>query len=177
MCCDPSICPQLIPCHILSNVTHQKPRDFIHWNIVNLALTGSAWFGCRNVGKKVTAVDVYSNILYFLEILPLYKVWEYYNQFDSMESLSILLICQNATLRVCGLWIKIYYALCSKTYSIFASLLCAADYRRAARGARICETRLLAPNFSNLPNHKAFRSDRSHPRPLSQRNKPMSEIS
>ena len=55
------------------------------------------------------------------------------------------------SLRVChwyvemsGAWFRIYYALCSKTYSTFGSLFWfPASSRRAARNARICETRLL----------------------------------
>ena len=54
----------------------------------------------------------------------------------------MLLICQNAT--VYGAWIKIFYVLCSKTYSTFGGLFWSTTgSRRAARGARICETRLL----------------------------------
>ena len=34
----------------------------------------------------------------------------------------MLLICQNATVRLCGAWIKIYCAWCSKTYSRFGRL-------------------------------------------------------
>ena len=50
-------------------------------------------------------------------------------------------VCQNATVRLCGAWIRIYYV---KMYSPLRGLFWApAGLRRAARGARICETHLL----------------------------------
>ena len=58
----------------------------------------------------------------------------------------MLLICQNATMRVNGAWIKRYCALCSKTYNTLHS--ChnfPGGSRQAARGARICETGLFYP--------------------------------
>ena len=46
--------------------------------------------------------------------------------------------------RVCGAWIGIYYVLCSKIYSPYGDpFWIPAGSRRATRGARICETRLL----------------------------------
>ena len=51
-------------------------------------------------------------------------------------------------MRVHGAWIRIriYYALCSKTYNIIAGLFWSATgSRRAARGTRIGETRLFFP--------------------------------
>ena len=56
----------------------------------------------------------------------------------------MLLIFQNATVRVYGAWIRTYYVLCSKTFGTFGGLLwCPDDSRQAARNARICEARLL----------------------------------
>ena len=43
-------------------------------------------------------------------------------------------------MRVCGAWIGIFFVLCSKTYSCL--FWTPADSRRAARGARISETRV-----------------------------------
>ena len=44
---------------------------------------------------------------------------------------------------VCGAWIKIYYVLCSKTYSTFGGLFWfPGGSQRVARGTGICETRL-----------------------------------
>ena len=55
----------------------------------------------------------------------------------------ILLIYQNATVRVCGARIRVYYVLCSKIYRTLGSLfLTPAGSRRAAWGTRICEIRL-----------------------------------
>ena len=56
----------------------------------------------------------------------------------------MLLMCQNTTVRVYGAWIKMYCALCSKTYNTLHSC----DYfpvgsRQANRDARICEMSLL----------------------------------
>ena len=53
----------------------------------------------------------------------------------------ILQLCQNATVRVCGAWIKIYYVLYSKTYNTRGGLFWTPAGSR--RVARICETRLL----------------------------------
>ena len=62
----------------------------------------------------------------------------------NLKSLGILPICQNATVRVCGAWIRIYYVLCSKIYSTFGGLFwIPAGSRRADRSASICESRLL----------------------------------
>ena len=58
---------------------------------------------------------------------------------------SMLLRGQNTTTRVYGTWIKIYCALCSKTYNTLHS--ChnfLAGSQQAARVARICETSLLS---------------------------------
>ena len=52
----------------------------------------------------------------------LYEIWEYYNKFDSWNPWGVLLICQNATVWVCGAWIKKYNVFCSKTYSPFGYL-------------------------------------------------------
>ena len=53
----------------------------------------------------------------------------------------VLLIYQNATVRVYGAWIGIYYVLCSKTYSTFGAVFCCpVGSQRDARGTRICET-------------------------------------
>ena len=63
-----------------------------------------------------------------------------------MKSLGKLLIhvCQNATVRMCGAWIRMYYVLCSKTYSKLGGLFWTpAGSQPVARGARICESRLL----------------------------------
>ena len=58
----------------------------------------------------------------------------------------ILLIYQNATVRVCGAWIRIYYVLCSKTYGSFGGLFwIPAGSRRATRGPHISETQLIVP--------------------------------
>ena len=55
----------------------------------------------------------------------------------------MLLMCQNARVRVYGAWITMNYILCSENYSIFGGLFwSAAGSRRAAKGIRICETRL-----------------------------------
>ena len=54
-------------------------------------------------------------------------------------------MCQNTTMRANRVWIKRYYALCSKTYNTLQS--CnnfPAGSRQTARGARICETSLLS---------------------------------
>ena len=76
------------------------------------------------------------------QILLLYKVWGYYNKFDSMNDMSILPVCQNATVLVCGAWVRINYVLCSKTYNIFAGLFwIPAGSWRADLGAHICESR------------------------------------
>ena len=50
----------------------------------------------------------------------------------------------NATVWVCGAWIRLYYILCPKIYNTLGGLFWApASSRRAARGARICENGLL----------------------------------
>ena len=59
------------------------------------------------------------------------------------EIIGIFLMCHNTTLRVYGVWFKIYFVLCSKTYSTSHNVLqSTASSRHAARSARICETRL-----------------------------------
>ena len=65
-----------------------------------------------------------------------------YQQFGLYEILGFkLLIFKNATVQVCGAWIRIYYILCSKTYSTLGGLFWTpAGSRQAARGARICES-------------------------------------
>ena len=57
---------------------------------------------------------------------------------------STLPMCQNTTMRVNRAWIKIYCALCSKTYNTLHSCHNFPDgSQQAARGARICEMSLL----------------------------------
>ena len=57
----------------------------------------------------------------------------------------MLLIYQNATVRVDGAWIEIYYVSSSKHLAPLAALIWfPAGSRGAARGARICETPLLS---------------------------------
>ena len=66
----------------------------------------------------------------------------------------MLLICQNATVRVYEAWIKRYNVLCSKTYSTFDVMSWSpAGSLRAARGTRICETRLLHRNVTYTRIH------------------------
>ena len=59
---------------------------------------------------------MYSNIS---QILQLYKMWWYYNKFDSMIG-GMLLKSQNTTMRVYGAWIKTHYVLCSKHIAALA---------------------------------------------------------
>ena len=59
---------------------------------------------------------LYSNICH---ILLLYKAWGYYNKFDSVKPLLMLLMSQYTTMRVYGEWIKTYYVLCPNTYNNF----------------------------------------------------------
>ena len=88
------------------------------------------------------------------QILLLYKVRGYYNKFESMKSLwGILQIYQNATVRVCWAWIRIY-VLYSKTFGSLFWIL--AGLRRAARGTRICETGL----FWDQTNMQMYRNPR-----------------
>ena len=64
----------------------------------------------------------------------------------------ILAICQSATVRVCGAWIRIYYVLCSKSYSIFGGLFwILSGLAQAVRVAHIRETDLLPGNFPRYP--------------------------
>ena len=59
---------------------------------------------------------------------------------------SLLLICQNNTMRVNWAWIKRHCVLCSETYNTLHS--ChnfPAGSRQASRGTHICETSLLRP--------------------------------
>ena len=70
--------------------------------------------------SRTTNFQLYSNIS---QILLLYKVWGCYNKFDYITKFhSILLIYQNAMMRVCGAWIEIYYVLYSKLYSTLCGL-------------------------------------------------------
>ena len=87
------------------------------------------------VSRTITC-QLYSNIS---QILLLYKVWGTITNL-AMQSLGILLICQNATVRVWGAWIRIDYVLCKKKKhkSPFGG-----PFWTDAKGARICETRLL----------------------------------
>ena len=56
----------------------------------------------------------------------------------------MLLICQNLRMQLCGAQNKIYYFLCSKTYSTIRNLSWSpASSWQAARSAHICETNLL----------------------------------
>ena len=56
----------------------------------------------------------------------------------------MLLICQDATMRVCGAWISIYYVYVQKHIAHLVALFWfPAGSRRAAGGAHICETPLL----------------------------------
>ena len=57
----------------------------------------------------------------------------------------MLLICVTD---MCGTWIRIFYVLCSKTYSTFGSLFWFPA--GSQRGTRICETRLLTDNFMGI---------------------------
>ena len=60
-----------------------------------------------------------------------------------MTSLGVVLICQNATMRVWGAWIILYYILCLKTYTNFGGLFWPpAGWWRTARGAHLCEINL-----------------------------------
>ena len=69
----------------------------------------------------------------------------------------MLLICQNAPVRVWGTWISLYYVLGWKIYSIFEGpVLVPIDSRRAARGARICENRLLISHVGIRPRSVYF---------------------
>ena len=69
----------------------------------------------------------------------------YQNKFDYEIIGGVLPICQNATVQVCGAWIRIYYVLCSKTYSTLGGLFwIPAVSQQAIRGACICESGLLS---------------------------------
>ena len=76
----------------------------------------------------------------------------------------ISLICQNATVQVCRAWIRIYYVLCSKTYSTFGGLFWnPAGLQWAPRGTSICETHLLRPGpIFNLWLSKVWANGRRH---------------
>ena len=54
---DPGICSQLRSSYIHS--IHQKSRDFINWNFVDLALICAVWSSRGRAGKKVTAVTFF----------------------------------------------------------------------------------------------------------------------
>ena len=79
----------------------------------------------------------------------LYKVWGYCNKFYNEIIGAILLICQNAKVRVCGAWIRIYYVLCSKRYSTLGGRFWTPTGSRWA--AYIYETSLLT-HLSLLPD-------------------------
>ena len=84
-------------------------------------------------------LQYFTNIAVTQSMGVLWQMWLY-----EIHS-GILLICQNATVWVCGAWIRIYYVLCSKTYSPFDSLFWThTGSRGAARGTHNCEIRLLA---------------------------------
>ena len=90
-----------------------------------------------------------------------HKYWWYIKHGGIITNLNpwnpwgMLLICQNATVQVCGARIRIYYVLCSKTYSTFGGLFWSpAGSGQAARGDRICETHLLFWDmFANVPQN------------------------
>ena len=53
----------------------------------------------------------------------------------------MLLICQNATMRVFGAWVRINYVLCLEhIVNVVALYWSRAGSQRVTRGARICET-------------------------------------
>ena len=105
--------------------------------------------GCSPLGEKQVKQDycrLYSNIS---QILLLYKVWVYYNKFDSIESLVYIADmsmpqsgCVEHGLEYITFYVQEHIAHVGGLFWV------PTGSRRAARGTRISETRLLAP-FAN----------------------------
>ena len=100
--------------------------------------------------SRTTNCRLYSNIS---QILLLFKVWGYYNKFDSMKSLGVYYWCAEMPWCGCvehGLEYIMFYVQNDIAHLVACSGPPAGSWR-AAWGACICETRSLSWRYHNFP--------------------------